>query len=162
MVDWTNVYVCVLCFDLHVKIKQGSLQHQRATLYDGSILEFESRLHNFDIGSCLEVLLLPALYSNTFFFACVFVLSNFNSRIICSESEYMEEDQALWVLWTNSKLVSPPSSWLSQHQTMSTNTILQRSTPVAQEEKQSWVTTSQVQEPWPQPRMDKRTVWLVG
>lgn len=43
---------------LHVKLNKEACNVNTATLYDGSILEFDSRLFDIDIGTCLEVLLL--------------------------------------------------------------------------------------------------------
>ncbi|EOA15443.1 hypothetical protein CARUB_v10004085mg [Capsella rubella] len=42
---------------LHIKLNKEACNVKAATLYDGSILEFDSRLHDVDIGTCLEVLL---------------------------------------------------------------------------------------------------------
>ncbi|KAK3124509.1 hypothetical protein QOZ80_7BG0587580 [Eleusine coracana subsp. coracana] len=44
---------------LHQKLSKKSLVQTRvpsAVLYDGSIMEFDSRLYGFDIGTCLEVI----------------------------------------------------------------------------------------------------------
>lgn len=41
---------------LHSKLNKEAGNVKSATLYDGSILEFDSRLHDIDIGTCLEVL----------------------------------------------------------------------------------------------------------
>jgi hypothetical protein len=41
---------------LHVKLNKEACNVKSATLYDGSILEFDSRLHDVDIGTCLEVI----------------------------------------------------------------------------------------------------------
>ncbi|KAL0727414.1 hypothetical protein Bca4012_023507 [Brassica carinata] len=41
---------------LHVKLNKEACNVNTATLYDGSILEFDSRLHDIDIGTCLEVI----------------------------------------------------------------------------------------------------------
>lgn len=41
---------------LHVKLNKEACNVNTATLYDGSILEFDSRLYDIDIGTCLEVL----------------------------------------------------------------------------------------------------------
>ncbi|CAH2078415.1 unnamed protein product [Thlaspi arvense] len=41
---------------LHVKLNKEACNVNSATLYDGSILEFDSRLHDIDIGTCLEVI----------------------------------------------------------------------------------------------------------
>jgi len=46
---------------LHVKLNKEACNVKSATLYDGSILEFDSRLHDVDIGTCLEVHLSSAL-----------------------------------------------------------------------------------------------------
>ncbi|KAL1205336.1 Small RNA 2'-O-methyltransferase [Cardamine amara subsp. amara] len=41
---------------LHSKLNNEACNVKSATLYDGSILEFDSRLYNIDIGTCLEVI----------------------------------------------------------------------------------------------------------
>ncbi|KAF2586961.1 hypothetical protein F2Q70_00034701 [Brassica cretica] len=41
---------------LHVKLNKEACNVNTATLYDGSILEFDSRLYDIDIGTCLEVI----------------------------------------------------------------------------------------------------------
>uniref|UniRef100_A0A1J3CP17 Small RNA 2'-O-methyltransferase n=1 Tax=Noccaea caerulescens TaxID=107243 RepID=A0A1J3CP17_NOCCA len=41
---------------LHSKLNKEAGNVKSATLYDGSILEFDSRLHDIDIGTCLEVI----------------------------------------------------------------------------------------------------------
>ncbi|KAM0950721.1 putative Methyltransferase domain, HEN1, double-stranded RNA binding domain 2 [Dioscorea sansibarensis] len=41
---------------LHSKLSVKSSKVQSAVLYDGSITDFDSRLHGFDIGTCLEVI----------------------------------------------------------------------------------------------------------
>ncbi|CAL9226225.1 unnamed protein product [Arabidopsis halleri] len=41
---------------LHLKLNKEACNVKSATLYDGSILEFDSRLHDVDIGTCLEVI----------------------------------------------------------------------------------------------------------
>lgn len=41
---------------LHVKLNKEACNVKTATLYDGSILEFDSRLYDIDIGTCLEVI----------------------------------------------------------------------------------------------------------
>lgn len=52
---------------LHTKLNESSgsdspcASIKSATLYDGSITEFDSRLHGFDIGTCLEVLIMYLL-----------------------------------------------------------------------------------------------------
>ncbi|CAN8325440.1 unnamed protein product [Cochlearia groenlandica] len=88
---------------LHLKLNKEACNIESATLYDGSILEFDSRLYDIDIGTCLEVI------------------------------EHMEEDQAsefgekvLSLFRPKLLIVSTPN--------YEYNTILQQSTPVAQEE----------------------------
>ncbi|VVB12259.1 unnamed protein product [Arabis nemorensis] len=39
---------------LHSKLNKGACNLRSIILYDGSILEFDSRLHDIDIGTCLE------------------------------------------------------------------------------------------------------------
>ncbi|XP_019086697.1 PREDICTED: small RNA 2'-O-methyltransferase [Camelina sativa] len=41
---------------LHIKLNKEACNVKSATLYDGSILEFDSRLYDVDIGTCLEVI----------------------------------------------------------------------------------------------------------
>ncbi|XP_010449140.1 PREDICTED: small RNA 2'-O-methyltransferase-like isoform X2 [Camelina sativa] len=41
---------------LHIKLNKEDCNVKSATLYDGSILEFDSRLYDVDIGTCLEVI----------------------------------------------------------------------------------------------------------
>ncbi|KAF8114981.1 hypothetical protein N665_0030s0030 [Sinapis alba] len=41
---------------LHAKVNKGACNLKSITLYDGSILEFDYRLHDIDIGTCLEVI----------------------------------------------------------------------------------------------------------
>ncbi|XP_010537614.1 PREDICTED: small RNA 2'-O-methyltransferase [Tarenaya hassleriana] len=41
---------------LHSKLNTGANDFKSAKLYEGSIIEFDSRLHDFDIGTCLEVI----------------------------------------------------------------------------------------------------------
>ncbi|KAG2318496.1 hypothetical protein Bca52824_011709 [Brassica carinata] len=41
---------------LHSKVNKGACNLKSITLYDGSILEFDSRLHDIDICTCLEVI----------------------------------------------------------------------------------------------------------
>ncbi|XP_023634739.1 small RNA 2'-O-methyltransferase isoform X2 [Capsella rubella] len=41
---------------LHLKLNKGACNLKSTILYDGSILEFDSRLHNIDVGTCLEVI----------------------------------------------------------------------------------------------------------
>ncbi|CAA7054586.1 unnamed protein product [Microthlaspi erraticum] len=41
---------------LHSKLNKEAGNVKSATLYDGSILEFDTRLHDIDIGTCLEVI----------------------------------------------------------------------------------------------------------
>ncbi|CAH2078414.1 unnamed protein product [Thlaspi arvense] len=41
---------------LHTKLQKLSWNLQSVVLYDGSILEFDSRLHDADVGTCLEVI----------------------------------------------------------------------------------------------------------
>ncbi|XP_010439550.1 PREDICTED: small RNA 2'-O-methyltransferase-like [Camelina sativa] len=41
---------------LHIKLNKEDYNVKSATLYDGSILEFDSRLYDVDIGTCLEVI----------------------------------------------------------------------------------------------------------
>lgn len=40
---------------LQSKLNKGACNLKSAILYDGSILEVDSRLHDIDIGTCLEV-----------------------------------------------------------------------------------------------------------
>jgi hypothetical protein len=39
-----------------------------AVLYDGSIIDFDSRLYGFDIGTCLEVMDLSSLTTVLYFY----------------------------------------------------------------------------------------------
>ncbi|KFK28686.1 hypothetical protein AALP_AA7G033300 [Arabis alpina] len=39
---------------LHSKLNKGTCNLKSIILYDGSILEFDSRLHDIDIGTCVE------------------------------------------------------------------------------------------------------------
>jgi hypothetical protein len=48
-------------------------------LYEGSITNFDSRLHGFDIGTCLEVFL------NAFYVP----IDDFNFEIMCPKSIYL-------------------------------------------------------------------------
>ncbi|XP_010434256.1 PREDICTED: small RNA 2'-O-methyltransferase-like [Camelina sativa] len=41
---------------LRLKLNKGPCNLKSTTLYDGSILEFDSRLQDIDVGTCLEVI----------------------------------------------------------------------------------------------------------
>lgn len=53
---------------LHSKLSMKATGINSAVLYDGSILDFDSRLHGFDIGTCLEVsyILIPSSLKSFF------------------------------------------------------------------------------------------------
>lgn len=65
---------------LHSKLSMKATGINSAVLYDGSILDFDSRLHGFDIGTCLEVI--EHMEEDQ---ACLFgevVLSHFQPKVL--------------------------------------------------------------------------------
>ena len=65
---------------LDSKLNKGACNLKSVRLYDGSILEFDSRLHGIDIATCLEV-------PSTFFFRFFIInISNMSKSLLYSLS----------------------------------------------------------------------------
>jgi hypothetical protein len=66
---------------LNSKLDAGvtSIHIKSLILYEGSITNFDSRLHGIDIGTCLEVFLNPFYIS---------IIDDFNFHMMCPKSIY--------------------------------------------------------------------------